>query len=137
MTADNELGSDDGRTLEQVRYDAMSDKVHDAADTVLELAKLVKELAHGGTTNTIIHKTEGAGSVAIVSAAVAVLCVLVVIGGFVVLRSQMSDAETRINGEITRSEARTDGKLRDLEAWRGVHATKIQNLENLQKGTGK
>jgi hypothetical protein len=126
MTADNELGSDDGRTLEQVRYDAMSDKVHDAADTVLELAKLVKELAHGGTTNTIIHKTEGAGSVAIVSAAVAVLCVLFVIGGAIVM-----------DGEITRSEARVDGRLRDLEAWRGVHATKIQNLENLQKGTGK
>jgi hypothetical protein len=125
-TVDKEPGSGDARTLEQVRYDAMSDKVHDAAETVLELSKLVRELAHGGTTNTIIHKTEGAGSVAIVSAAIAVLCVLIVLGGAIL-----------IDGQITRSEARVDGRLRDLEAWRGVHATKIQNLENLQKGTGK
>jgi hypothetical protein len=93
-----------------------------AEGLILNLAESVQN----GTHQTVVYKHEGAGTVAIVSAAVAVLCVLFVIGGAIVM-----------DGEITRSEARVDGRLRDLEAWRGVHATKIQNLENLQKGTGK
>jgi hypothetical protein len=111
MTADNELGSDDGRTLEQVRYDAMSDKVHDAADTVLELAKLVKELAHGGTTNTVIHKTEGMGAVGILCACVCVFCALFIILGAVMIVPE----------------------IHDLRAWQDINRKDIARLQAQQQ----
>lgn len=106
---------DDPRTEEQRRYDAICDQVAEATRLVRELAAIIPR---AGQTQTVIHKTQGLGAAGIVCAAICVLCVLFVAVEF-----------NRQNTDTIKTQAVIDGRLRDLDAWRGVHSNDIAALK--------
>jgi len=108
------------RTAEQVRYDAMSDQVRDAAASVTELAKVVRELAaNPGNTNTVIHRTEGAGIGMIIGmvicATVSVMCVVLLIIGAIFIVPD----------------------IHDLQAWQGTFGRDLAAIKAVQHKEGQ
>jgi len=93
MAAPPEDAADyDARTTDQIRYDAMSDQVREAAASVTDLAKIVRELAaNPGNSQTIYHRTEGMGTVGVICATVCVMCVVVLILGAVIFVPDIHD----------------------------------------------
>ena len=105
----------DDRRRDAQRYDAICDQVIAMNELVKELVEKIPQ----GQTQLVTYRTEGLGAVGIICAAICALCVV-----FIVVES------VRQESSAVKTEARIDGRLRDLEAWRGVHSTKIQNLES-------
>ena len=107
----------DKRTPDQIRYDAISDQLRDAATLARDLAEIVKEAvtnSNNGHTQTVIHKSEGMGAVGILCAVVSVCCVLMM-GGFFWM----------ISIELNKQTA----ELHDLRAWRDIHQNHISAIE--------
>lgn len=99
----------DPRTPEQIRYDAIGDQVREATRLVREVAETVREFTVGGHGNvqTVIHKTEGMGIVGGICASICVLCVVFIVVIVIFI----------------------NGALRDLWAWKDVHANDIAALK--------
>ncbi len=115
----------DDRRRDAQRYDAVCDQVIETHAQVREMSTLVMALIENipkGQVQEVHYKTEGMGTLGVICAAVCALCVL-----FIVVES------VRQESNAVKMEARIDGRLRDLEAWRGVHSTKIQNLESARE----
>jgi hypothetical protein len=127
---------EDPRTQRERETDMIYDQLRDVGALARAVLEVV-EKQQNGPVQKVIYRHEGMGAVGIVCAATCILCIIGVIVLGIFINGQMTRTNMDMQEAITRSEARVDGRLRDLEAWRGVHATKIQNLENLQKGTGK
>jgi hypothetical protein len=127
---------EDPRTQRERETDAIYDQLRDVGALARAVLEVV-EKQQNGPVQKVIYRHEGMGAVGITCAAICVLCLVGAIVFAIFINGQMTRMNMDMQEAITRSEARVDGRLRDLEAWRGVHATKIQNLENLQKGTGK
>ena len=108
----------DDRTPEVRRLDYATNLVIDLAAAV---DKLIQNMPQGNTQR-IIYKTEGMGALGIICAALCVLCVLFVIVGVVVISS-----------DTTKSEARMDGRLRDLQAWNDITRKDIARLQAQQE----
>jgi hypothetical protein len=100
----------DFRTDEQIRYDAMSEQarqVTEQAKQVTELVRTFMERMPSSTTQTVIHKTAGAGSytAAAIVACFATWLGLIVCGLYVI------------------------PELHDLRAWRDIHQNHISAIE--------
>ena len=103
-----ESDDDDPRTEREREYDAIVDLLRQSADQVHALSDLVRTtIERGGSTQTVIHKTEGMGAVGIFCAVVCVCCVLFVILGEVVVVPEIND----------------------LRAWRDIHQNHISAIE--------
>ena len=103
-----ESDDDDPRTEREREYDAIVDLLRQSADQVHALSDLVRTtIERGGSTQTVIHKTEGMGAVGIFCAVVCVCCVLFVILGAVMIVPE----------------------IHDLRAWRDIHQNHISAIE--------
>jgi hypothetical protein len=133
----------DPRSHRDREYDALMDMMRQSANTVDALSEIVRTAVEKAqNNNTVTYKVEGIGAVGVaIGLASVVVCIVIAL----YVGVENTNQNSRITREFERqdaasikSEAKVDGRLRDLEAWRGVHATKIQNLESqLQKGQGK
>ena len=91
----NDLGdSEDFRTAEQTRYDALCDLLKRSMEQTERAETLILTLAESvqnGTHQTVIHKQEGMGAVGILCACVCVFCALFIILGAVMIVQEIHD----------------------------------------------
>jgi hypothetical protein len=104
IVSDPDAGGDDWRNDETRKLDLMIDQVADLARSVKELADKVPLAGH---TQTVIHKTAGAGAytAAAIVACFATWLGLIVCGLYVIT------------------------ELHDLRAWRDIHQNHISAIE--------
>ena len=114
MSADD-LSGLDTRSPELRRLDFMVDQVGDLASSVRELVERIPQ----GHTQTVIHKTQGMGAwgAAAVTACFMTMLVLVIVVA----------VSVSIYGK---DQGGIDGRLRDLDAWRGQHSREIDTLKS-------
>jgi hypothetical protein len=91
----NDLGdSEDFRTAEQTRYDALCDLLKRSMEQTERAETLILTLAESvqnGTHQTVIHKTEGMGMVGVVCATVSIMCALFLILGAIIFVPDIHD----------------------------------------------
>jgi len=116
--SDPDLGVDDWRSEDVRKLDLMVDQVGDLAKAVKELVERGSPASLAPHTQTIIHKTQGMGAWGAAAVTACFMTMLVFVVFMVVYE---------------KDQGKIDGRLRDLDAWRGIHSTKIQALESKQE----
>jgi len=113
--SDPDLGVDDWRSEDVRKLDLMVDQVGDLARSVKELVERVPPAASQAPhTQTIIHKTQGMGAWGSAAVTACFMTMLVFVVFMVVYE---------------KDQGKIDGRLRDLDAWRGVHSNDIGALK--------
>jgi hypothetical protein len=111
----NDLGdSEDFRTAEQTRYDALCDLLKRSMEQTERAETLILTLAESvqnGTHQTVIHKQEGMGAVGILCACVCVFCALFIILGAVMIVPE----------------------IHDLKAWQGQFGRELAAMKAIQQ----
>jgi len=114
---EEDFDAGDFRTDDQIRYDAMCEQarqVTEQARQVTELVKTLLERSPYGQAQTVIHKTQGMGAWGAAAVTACFMTMLVFVVFMVVYE---------------KDQGKIDGRLRDLDAWRGVHSNDIGALK--------
>lgn len=104
------------------RLEVLAESIVEAVDKMEVFAESLA--TRGQNTQTIIHKTDGTGTLA----GICVACVVVVLG-FIIIENR---SFAKLQGEMDAQKKELKDELRDAKAWNEVLRSKVAKLEAQQ-----
>lgn len=104
------------------RLEALAESIVEAVDKMEVFAESLA--TRGQNTQTIIHKTDGTGTLA----GICVACVVVVLG-FIIIENR---SFAKLQGDMQSTRKELQDELRDAKAWNEVLRGKVAKLEAQQ-----